>query len=67
MGEIWSKTCEQGKDRRDQLVGWCHAHAHGCCALRQLMLGEEPIVSPVLYEDVGKTLYTFLTGESDLR
>ncbi len=31
------------------------------------MLGEEPIVSPVLYEDVGKTLYTFLTGESDLR
>ena len=21
MGEIWCKTCEQGKDRRDQLVG----------------------------------------------
>ena len=48
-------------------VGRCNARAHECCALRQLMLGEEPIVSPVLYEDVGKTLYTFLTGESDLR
>ena len=64
MLQAWLQTVRAPSPRA---VGWCNARAHGCCALRQLMLGEEPIVSPVLYEDVGKTLYTFLTGESDLR
>ena len=64
MLQAWLQTVRAPSPRA---VGWCNARAHECCALRQLMLGEEPIVSPVLYEDVGKTLYTFLTGESDLR
>jgi hypothetical protein len=31
------------------------------------MLGDHPMVTPGLHEDVGKVLYSFLTGESDLR
>eukprot|EP01043_Picozoa_sp_COSAG02_P024367 COSAG02_NODE_1329_length_13218_cov_16.986432_3_plen_57_part_00 len=34
--------------------------------LQLLMLGDHPVVTPGLHEDVGKILYTFLTGESDL-
>lgn len=34
--------------------------------LQMLMLGDHPIVTPGLHEDVGKVLYTFLSGESDL-
>ena len=34
--------------------------------MQQLMLGESPVVAPVLWEDVGKILFSFLTGESDL-
>lgn len=34
--------------------------------LQLLMLGDHPMVTPGLHEDVGKVLYTFLTGESDL-
>ena len=34
--------------------------------LQGLMLGTQPMVSPVLWEDVGRVLYAFLTGESDL-
>jgi hypothetical protein len=30
------------------------------------MLGDNPVVAPVLWEDVGRVLFGFLTGESDL-